>query len=278
LRWLADKYLEGSSQKIAEADSALRKALELNPDLPLAHNFYTHIQVDQGRALEAMQRLLQRARSTSNDPELFAGLTHACRYCGLLGASVAAHRQARRLDPNIPTTVMHTYFMLGDYQNALDESKEDFGYGIASCLGMLGRVDEAIAVLKKRATPQAWQMRLGRLFMVSLRALFEGDRAESLRASDELINATFRDPEGWFHLARQLGYLGENQRAFVALSRAVDGGFRCYPALAADPWLDPLRGDPEFKNILRKIGALHHEALNAFEAGGGKALLGVFVQ
>ena len=34
-----------------------------------------------------------------NDPELFAGLVHACRYCGLLDESIAAHAEARRLDP-----------------------------------------------------------------------------------------------------------------------------------------------------------------------------------
>ena len=271
-RWLSDKYIAGSAEKLAEADMALRKALELNPDLPLAHNLYTPIQVEQGGALDAMKRLLKRSQATRNDPELFAGLTHACRYCGLLNASVAAHRQARRLDLNIATSVMHTYFMLGEYENALKTSKGDFGYGIASSLAMLGRGNEAIAILKKREEDLPW--RLGKLYLTSLRYLLEGDRAASIEASDELLAATFRDPEGWFHLSRQLSYLSESERSLKALTRAVDGGFFCFPTMANDPWFDALRGHPEFKLILRKTQALQSEALAALEAGGGASLLG----
>ena len=275
-RWLADKYAAGSAEKLAEADSALRRALELNPDLPPAHNFYTHIQVEQGRALDAMKRLLKRAQTAGSDAELFAGLAHACRYCGLLEASLAAHRQARRFDPHISTTVMHTYFLSGDYERALEAGRDDFGYGLALALAMLGRTEDAIAFLKKREQPKSW--RLGKLFVTSLRALLEGNRAESLRDSDELLAATFRDPEGWYYLARQLSYLSEAERAFIALSRAVDWGFFCYPAMARDPWLDPLRGYPEFKRILAKAHKVHDEALAAFDAGKGPALLGVFHQ
>jgi hypothetical protein len=39
----------------------------------------------------------------------------ASRYCGLLQASLESDRQARRLDPNISTTVTHTYFAMGDF-------------------------------------------------------------------------------------------------------------------------------------------------------------------
>jgi hypothetical protein len=112
--------------------------------------------------------------------------------------------------------------------------------------------------------------------VTSLRALLEGRRAESLDASDELLAGTFRDPEGWYYLARQLGYLSESERALMALSRSVDWGFFCFPAMAADPWLDSLRGYPEFRRIIEKSHALHKEALGAFQIEKGAALLGVF--
>jgi tetratricopeptide (TPR) repeat protein len=219
-----------------------------------------------------MQRLLRRAHTSQNDPELFAGLAHACRYCGLLQPSLTAHRQARRLDPNIATSVMHTYMMLGDYPSALDASGGDFGYGSAICLSMLGRIPEALEILKTKALPPS--RRLGRLFMQSLCTLLEGDRAGSQRASDDLLGATFRDPEGLYYLARQLGYLGDSQRALPALARAIDSGFHCYPAFVRDPWLDPLRGQPEFTRILEHAQALHRDALNAYAAEGGASLLG----
>lgn len=274
-RWLSDKYMGGSAEKLASADSAFRRALELNPDLPLAHNLYSQVQVEQGRALEALKRLLGRSGSTRNDPELFAGLTHACRYCGLLDASLAAHRQARRLDRNITTSVVHTYFMLGDYESALDASHADYGFATAISLTMLGQTERAIEVLREKEA--ATKGRLGRLYLTSLRATLMGDRSEALRVSDEQLDGTFRDPEGWYYLARQLGYLNEPERALIALERAVNWGFFCFPTMASDPWLDSIRGAPGFNEILRTAEARHQEARSAFTALGGPTLLGCAV-
>jgi predicted Zn-dependent protease len=252
----------------------LRRPLALSPDLALAHNLYTSIQVEQGQALGAMKRLLRRARTTRNDPELFAGLAHACRYCGLLEASLAAHQQARRLDSHIATSVLHTYFLAGDYQRALNASTEESVYFTALTLAMLGRVEEAISLLLLEED-QPKHLRLYGLFLTALRALLQGDHTESLNAADELLAATFRDPEGWYHFARQLSYLGESDRALMALSRSVEWGFFCFPAMVSDPWLDPLRGNPEFKRILGHAQTLHQEALSAFDEEGGGSLLGV---
>ena len=70
--------------------------LEMNPDLTLAHSLYTHFEVERGRAEQSMIRLLGRAPTHATDPELFTGLVVACRFCGLLDASIAADRIARR--------------------------------------------------------------------------------------------------------------------------------------------------------------------------------------
>ena len=271
-RWLVGKFTEGATEHLAEGRSAIERALELNPDLPLAHNLYTNIQVDQGRALDALRRLLKRLRSSKTDPELLAGLTHASRYCGLLEASLEAHRQARRLDPNIPTTVSHTYFAMGDYLGALDASGPDFGYFTALRIAMLGRVEEAIAMLKeKEATVSE---RIGRVFMSSLRALLEGNQESSLKTSHELMTGTFKDPEGKYYLARQLAYLSDSARATGLLKDTVDQGYFCYPQMASDPWLDPIRGDGEFRRILDRAKVLHQEAIEVFRAEGGPPLLG----
>ena len=65
-------------------------------------------------AQRALVRLLNEANRHGNDPELFAGLVHACRYCGLFEESIAAHAEARRLDPNVPTSLEQTLLMAGD--------------------------------------------------------------------------------------------------------------------------------------------------------------------
>lgn len=272
-RWLWDKYNQGSAEGLRSADEAFQKALRLNPNLALAHNLYTNLQVDQGRTLDALKRLLDRARQRSADAEVFAGLAHVCRYCGLLQAALAAHQEARRLDPLISTSVNHTYFMLGDYQKALETSAGDYGYGRALVLSMLGERQEAIRQLKAAEESKPW--RLGKLYLVSLRALLEGNRGESLEASQELLKATFRDPEGMYYLGRQIGYLGEEAAALEMLGRAVTNGFFCYPAMLRDPWLDGLRARPEFMALMRKAQHQHQEAAAAFIAGGGAGLLGI---
>jgi serine/threonine protein kinase len=271
--WISDKYELGSQEGLRCADEAFQTAFRLSPNLTLAHNLYTHVQVDQGRSLEAMRRLLGRAQQRRSDAELFAGLGHVCRYCGLLQPALVAHREAKRLDPLIPTSVMHTYFMLGDYERALENAGSDYGYGMALVLGMLGRVEEAVSLLHQRelATPR----RLGKLYLTSLRTLLEGKREESLAVSDELMQATFRDSEGMYYLARQLGYLCEEGRALDMLSRAIEHGFFCHQAMLRDPWLDSLRARTEFTALLNKAHQLHREALAAFLAGGGASLLGI---
>jgi tetratricopeptide (TPR) repeat protein len=163
--------------------------------------------------------------------------------------------------------------MLGDYQRALETSQSDYGYGKALVLGMLGRMEEAVATLRQVELDKPW--RLGLLYVISLRALLQGKREESLEASEELMKATFRDPEGMYYLARQLSYLKEEAPALDMLSRAIDNGFFCYPAMVRDPWLDALRARTEFTALLRKAHRLHGEATIAFLEAGGGALLGL---
>jgi len=270
-RWLWDKYQFGSREGLRAADEDFQKALQLSPNLPLAHNLYTPLQVDQGRSLDAMKRLLDRAPRRRGDADIFAGLAHVCRYCGLLQAGLSAYQEARRLDPLIPTSVNHTYFMLGDYQRSLETSGGDFGFAIALDLTMLGRTDDAIGVLRQKEPLTPW--RLGKLYLTSLRALLEGDRAQSLKESDQLAAATFRDPEGFYYLARQFAFLGERTKALEQLSRSIKNGFFCYSAMVRDPWLDPLRGHEEFVRLLRQAHELHLDALKTFLAADGATLL-----
>ena len=272
-RWLSDKYKLGSLEGLRAAEEAFQTALRLNPNLTLAHNFYTHVQVDQGRSLDAMKRLLDRAGQRRSDAELFAGLAHVCRYCGLLQPALVAHQEARRLDPLIPTSVMHTYFMLGEYERALETSGADFGYGRGIVLAMLGRVEEAVTLLRQCELAKPW--RLSKLFLTSLRALLEGNREEGREAGAELMKATFRDPEGMYYLARQFSYFRDEDWALDMLSRAINNGFFCHQAMVRDPWLDALRARLEFTELLRKARQLQLEASAAFLAGNGPGLLGL---
>jgi len=100
------------------APCAFQRAFAVSPDLVLAHSLYTPVEADLGKAQSAMVRLLKTLQLHPNSPELLAGLVHACRYCGQLDASLAAHKRAIELDRNARTSVAHTYFAKGDYERS----------------------------------------------------------------------------------------------------------------------------------------------------------------
>ncbi len=265
------KYVDQeTTERFGRAEAALKRALELNPDLSVAEKVYAHLEVDLGRAEQSMVRLLRRARDRRSDPELFAGLSHALRYCGLLQASMAAAAHARRLDPAVGVSAGHTCFMMGDYDGVLDYEPEALNYARNLALIMLGRTDEALASLSAvdTSTPH-----LLAFYVRALQRLIEGDTEGSLTEIRKLVS--IRDPEGRFYAARHLAQLGDHPLALQLLAAAVDDGFFCVPAFTRDPWLDGLRGTPEFAGILHRAEVRHRQALISFLTAEGDRVLGL---
>jgi serine/threonine protein kinase len=270
-----EKFGEDPDQNFKRADEAFRKAFALNPDLAIAHNLYTQIECDQGRAPQAMLRLLDRARFRRNDPDLFAGLVQACRYCDELEASVAAHRRARHLDPHVVTSVAHTYFLLGDYQKTL----ECYGTKVAfyldcAALVMLGDKQTALAKLREREQSGAATGSV-RAIMQSLRAYLEGDFEECLSAIEVGEPLTRRDPESLYYTARHLAQINERERAIKILSRVIDSGYLCGSAMSRDPWLASLRSLPDYSQLLHIADQRHSQAHASFLEAGGPQLLNI---
>ena len=252
---------EEPQANLARAEEAFGRALALNPELGLAHNLYTHLEVGLGRAQDAMMRLLDRARTRAADPELFSGLVQACRCVGLIDASIAAHERAERLEPRIKTGVYHSYFARGDFE-------------AASSLAMMMTGREAEAIARLRTFEETAQHRgLYVAMATTMRALAEGHRDECLAAMDRHVAAVVDDPEVLFHYTRVSARLGERTRALGLFDRVVDGGFVCFPWMEHDPWLDPLRGDPEFTRLLGVAERRHREAAEAFQTIGSTDIL-----
>jgi hypothetical protein len=226
--------------------------------------------VDLGRAEQSMVRLLRRAGERTSNPELFAALAHACRYCGLLNASMAAAIHARRLDPRIPVSAGHTCFMRGDYAGVTTYEPEETTYMRNLSLVMLGRTEEAMASLQRGSMSIPHRLVT---YVEALEALVAGRREESLAAIRRLT--TIRDPEGRYYVARHLAHLGDASGALELLAGVVPDGFFCLPALTRDPWLDPLRGTAAFAAILRDAEARHRRAVISFLTAEGDRVLGV---
>jgi len=271
LRLLA-KYGDAPHLHQPAAEAAFRRALAINPDLGLAHNLYTYLEVESlGHASEAMVRLIERAHLRAADPDLFAGLVVACRFCGLLAASAAAAREARRLDPAVRTSLPFTLFMQGAWLDAIAADVEDLKFVTNYAWPLVGRSPDAIAKLRElegRPLPA-----LVRQLTRANRAAIEGNRAEFVQILDVVSFAEF-DPEGEFFMARAAAHVGEIDRALTMLDHVVGRGFSCSPILRADPWLAPLRTDARFLEVLARADDRSAEAAAAFRQAGGERLLG----
>lgn len=281
--WLIGKGGDHPEENFRKAEACFERAIELNPALPLALNLHALLEIDQGRAQDAMVRLLERARSGGGQPELYAALVQACRFCGLLEASVAAHERAQQLDRNIRTSVDHTWWHLCHYDRALEYVERRY-YGEVSItnrvmragiLSEQGRKDEALR--QYREVEETKLTEFFRDVVCMHRALHEGHREESLAAVERLL-ALSLDSETLWQIARVFAYFGERARALSTLNLSLERGYVLYRILTReDPWLDLLRPDPEFGDLLRRSELRYRAALEAFKDAGGEQLLGIRV-
>jgi serine/threonine protein kinase/tetratricopeptide (TPR) repeat protein len=254
------------------AAAAISRALEIDPDLSIAHNYFTYLQIEEGRALETMIRLIERAHARVADPGVFAGLVPALRFCGLLHASLAAERRAIRLDPNMRTSVHYTHWMLGDYESAMATDADEPPFIRAAAPSMLGHPEESIATYREyeRRGFQGREATHTRM----VRAALEGDRETCLAGYQEFLDSSFRDPEGIYFLARNLSRVGAVEEALDSLARVIGGGFWCVDAVVPDPWLDPLRPEARFQELMARSEEGRKRAAIEYEKAGGERLLG----
>jgi DNA-binding winged helix-turn-helix (wHTH) protein len=261
--WFLDKFTHSSSVVAELAEAAFQRAFVLDPDLASAHQFYTMLQVDLGRADEAMRRLFERLKHHPTEAEAFSSLVQVLRFRGLLRESVAADRRAVELDPAVSTSVAHTFFLAGQYKTAIEAYSGRAGYYLdAAAWAALGDRKQAVSLLRERLSNASFSKLITAL-MASLLAILEGKTEEAERIMDEAD--TSREPEILVYFARHYGHMRLLDSSIKALRLAARSGFTCAPdTMKSDPWLVPLRKHRELGPLLSNAEALVEKARSSF--------------
>lgn len=211
------------------SDREFRRAIELNPNYATAHQWYAEHLNWLGRFDEALAES-QRAREL--DP---LSLIIACDHGAILynarqyDHAIEQFRAVRELDPRFERAdlIVVVYEQKGMFTDALADiaktrpPSDDDPWTLSQLAGIYGRMG---------------QHEQARLWLAKLEAL---NRRRPL------------DPSAFFRPS--IG-MGNKEQAFVWLERAYAQHANSMVTLRVDPLYDPLRDDPRFQDLLRRVG------------------------
>jgi TolB-like protein/class 3 adenylate cyclase/Tfp pilus assembly protein PilF len=214
----------------SEAAEELRRAVELSPGDPIVNNRYGLYLSAVGRHEEAI-RFHQKA--VDSDPaslhfrfDKALALYHARDY----ERSTEEVLQILEVNPDFPFAL----FLLAALHARLGRDEEVFDLWIA-WHRIMGR-------------DERWRREFERGYS---EAGLPGAYRYWLDAETERARAEHVDP--WI-LAVVSNQLGDTDSALIWLERAYDAGSPPLGVVGVDPGWDPLRSDPRFQDLLRRIG------------------------
>jgi TolB-like protein/DNA-binding winged helix-turn-helix (wHTH) protein/Flp pilus assembly protein TadD len=211
------------------AEREYRRAIELQPGLAVAHQWYGELLTLRGRHEEAIASV-RRARDL--DPvSLIAGAVHGItlHYAGRSDEAVPILLATLELDPRF--AVAHE--MLGRALDATGRHAEAVA-SFRRAVDLSGRSPEYLAALAR-----------------SLAVAGEREEARALLA--EIEAASRHRFVSAFEFAMVLGPLGERDRAFGWLDRALEERSPWLPYLDVGEGLPELRGDPRYAALVDRI-------------------------
>lgn len=264
---LADAYLGLARRSVVsteearkEARSAVQTALELDPMLPEAHaahgQLLGELELEYERAERAFRRAIELnpgyADAHGGLALLLLNLNRIAEARSHLERTVELDPLSRRWRANL--AFVYAFERKDEESEAqarrLLELEPDFSYGhyiLAFTLSSQDEHEAAIQAMQRAVElePEDLATLIG-LGYVHARA---GNRERAL----ELVTETERKGGSLKEIALVYAALGEIDRAFEYLDRAYELDPAELGLIASDPSADPLRDDPRFEALLRKL-------------------------
>ena len=213
----------------AEAEQAFQRAIELNPNYPQAHQWYAFLLLFNNRADEALASTMRAVELDPLSLTALGDLAQMFHFTGRYEQAVEVYRQILELDPHR----YRAYLWLGwVYEQQ-------------------GRYEDAIAAFQTSRTVDENMEALAALGCVYA---LSGKKTEALRVLDEIKARSGDVYVSPYQQSLLYLSLGQKAEAFEWLERAFDERAEWLTYLSVDPRFNPLRSDPRFRNILRRIG------------------------
>jgi serine/threonine-protein kinase len=210
------------------AEKEFRAAIELNPNNATAHHWYAEHLMWRGRFDDALAEI-ERARRL--DPlSLIIGADKGAilYYSRQYDRAIDQFRAVLDLDPAFPRAQL-----------------------IASAYVEKQMLPEAVAQIEKQRAMGGDLSYWSALAYVYARA---GQVALTRGAVDELKRLSRQGPVDPAVFVWAYAAMGDKELAFTWLERAYAERSNAIPALKVGPGYDPLRGDPRFDDLLRRVG------------------------
>jgi len=211
------------------AEREYQRALDIRPSYAEAHDYYAMFLVANRRFPAAVEEIL-RARQL--DP-----------VSGLIAADAAWVFYLKRdydqfMEQAKAAVELAPNYWLGHLQLGLAyEKKGNFAQALQE-LEEARRMDDNSAILEMLAGTYA----------------AAGRPDEARRITEEMVKRSKTRYVCAYEVATTYAGLEDRESAFLWLRKSLDERADCSPWIAADPKLDPLRTDPRFQDLLRRLG------------------------
>ena len=242
---------------------AVRKALELDPNLYDAHDLLANMQEKEWQWADAETEYRRALELNPNDADAHMGLAWWLLWHGRTNEALGWAERGRELDPITihGTDIGWMLFEARRYDQAVRELRTALATPADEPVALW---DLGIALIDKNQ-PQDAIPPLERAVSLSNRSpgvigtlisayAHAGRRSDALRL---LIELKRRSQTGFVpadpFVAAYLG-LGENDQVFAWLEQAYKEHSNVLQFLKVDPQFDPLRSDPRFADLLRRVG------------------------